>query len=34
MPFKKAYRLFLSGEERTTSYTIVGILLTKEKLNL
>jgi len=34
IPFKKAYRLFLSGKERTTSYTIVGMLLAKEKLNL
>lgn len=34
MPFKKAYRLFLSGKKLTTSYTVLGMALAKEKLNL
>lgn len=34
MPFQKAYKLFLEGKELTTSYTILGMALAKEKLNL
>lgn len=34
MPFDKAYKLFLEGKELTTSYTILGMALAKEKLNL
>jgi len=29
MPFKKAYKLFLSGRELTTSYTLLGMALAK-----
>ena len=34
MPFKKACNLFLSGKIPTTSYTLVGIALAKDKLKL
>jgi len=34
MPFKKAYKLFLSGRELTTSYTLLGMALAKEKLKI
>lgn len=34
MPFKRAYRLFLSGKIPTNSSTIIGMALAKEKLNL
>lgn len=34
MPFPKASKLFLSGKILTTSYTILGMLLAKEKLKL
>ena len=34
LPFKKALNLFLSGKVLTTSYTILGMLLAKEKLDL
>jgi ADP-ribose pyrophosphatase len=34
LPFKKAYKLFLSGKKPTTSYTLLGMALAKEKLNL
>lgn len=32
IPLEKAYKLFLSGKELTTSYTLLGIALAKEKL--
>jgi len=32
MPLQKAYKLFLSGKEPTTTYTLLGIVLAKEKL--
>jgi len=34
MPFQKALKLFLSGKEETTSYTLLGMILAKEKLKL
>jgi len=34
MPFQKAYKLFLCGKEPTTTYTILGMALAKEKLKL
>lgn len=34
MPFKKACDIFLSGKILTTSYTLIGIALTKNKLKL
>jgi len=34
MPFQKAYKLFLSGKTPTTSYTILGMALAKERLKL
>lgn len=34
MPFGKAYRLFLEGKIPTTIYTILGMILVKEKLKL
>jgi ADP-ribose pyrophosphatase len=34
MPFQKAYKLFLSGKIPTTSYTILGMALAKEKLKI
>ena len=34
MPFIKACRVFLSGKIPTTSYTLVGVALAKEKLKL
>lgn len=34
MPFHKAYKLFLNGKKATTSYTILGMALAKEKLKI
>jgi len=34
IPFKKAYKLLLSGKVLTTSYTLLVMTLAKEKLNL
>jgi len=34
MPFDKAYKLILSGKIPTTSATILGMMLVKERLNL
>jgi ADP-ribose pyrophosphatase len=34
MPFKKSCDIFLGGEKETTSYTIVGIALAKDRLKL
>lgn len=34
MPFAKAYKLFLSGKMSTTSYTLLGMMLAKEKLGI
>ena len=34
MPFNEALEMFLSEKEETNSYTILGLLLAKKKLNL
>ncbi len=34
MPFKKAYKMFLTGKEKTTGYTLLGMTLAKEKLKI
>jgi ADP-ribose pyrophosphatase len=34
IPFKKAYKMFLSGKEETTGYTILSLILAKEKLKM
>lgn len=34
MPFKKAYKMFLNGKEETTGYTILSLILAKEKLKM
>lgn len=34
MPFKKSYNFLLSGKKPTTSYTLLGVALAKEKLKL
>jgi len=34
IPFKKAYKLFLSDKKPTTSYTLLGMALAKEKLKI
>lgn len=34
LSFQKAYKLFLSGKELTTSYTLLGMNLAKERLKL
>jgi len=34
MPFQKAYRLFKSGKIMTTSYTLLGMMLAKERLRI
>lgn len=33
MPFDEAYEMFISGKEKTTSYTIIAFLMVKEKLS-
>lgn len=32
MPFEKAFEMFVSGKEPTTSYTLIAFLLVKERL--
>jgi len=34
MPFKKAYKMFLTGKKETTGYTLLGMTLAKEKLKI
>lgn len=34
MPFKKAYEMFLTGKEKTTGYTMLALILAKEKLKV
>jgi ADP-ribose pyrophosphatase len=34
LPFKKACNIFLNGKKETTSYTVVGLALAKDKLKL
>lgn len=34
MPFQRAYDLFISGEELTTSFTFVAFLMAKQKLGI
>jgi ADP-ribose pyrophosphatase len=34
IPIKKAYEMFLTGKEETTSYTILGIMLALNKLKV
>ncbi|MFH1036862.1 MAG: NUDIX hydrolase [Patescibacteria group bacterium] len=34
MPFKKAYKKFFSGKSPVMSFTVIGLLLVKEKLKL
>jgi ADP-ribose pyrophosphatase len=34
MPLKKAYEMFLTGKEKTTGYTILALILAKEKLKV
>jgi ADP-ribose pyrophosphatase len=34
MPFKRAYKMFLTGKEKTTGYTLLGMSLAKEKLKI
>jgi ADP-ribose pyrophosphatase len=33
-PFKKAYEMFLTGKEKTTGYTMLALILAKEKLKV
>jgi len=34
MPLKKAYEMFLTGKEKTTGYTMLALILAKEKLKV
>ncbi len=34
MPFRKAYDLFVKGKEETTGYTVLGMMLAREKIKM